>query len=213
MDEHSAACVPSSISTTLIEGIRSQEPEAWKRLVRLYGPLIYHWGRSCGLQDHDAADVMQEVLRSVNQGIARFDHRQKNSSFRGWLWTITRNRIRDCLSEQNSRLRPLGGTDAYRHLQSLPQEPPGSPEDSRLSRSALEQIREEFAPHLWTAFWRTAIERDAVRDVAEDLGLSIWAVYKARARILRRLRDELGEWTEPTEDSQQNGDSHKPWRP
>jgi RNA polymerase sigma-70 factor (ECF subfamily) len=194
MTERSPTFVPSSTSTSLVEGLRNREPDAWRRLVRLYGPLVHHWAQQCGLQDCDAADVMQEAMQAVSGGIAQFDHARSDSTFRGWLWVITRNEIRDFLSRRNAEPRPTGGTDAHRQLHALPEEPPETTQaESRLSHRALKQIQGEFAPHVWTAFWRSTVEQDAVRDVAEDLGLSIWAVYKARARVLERLRDELGE--------------------
>lgn len=36
--------------------------EAWKRFVRLYIPLLYHWTRRLGLQDQDAADAVDKLL-------------------------------------------------------------------------------------------------------------------------------------------------------
>ena len=42
----------------------------------------------------------------------------------------------------------------------------------------------------WQAFYRTAIRGDAPADVAADLGISVWAVYKARSRVLQKLKDE-----------------------
>lgn len=203
MARGSAGFAPFSTSTNLIHGLQQREPEAWRRLVRLYGPLVHHWACRCGLQDPDAADVMQEVLQNVNRCIDRFTRDDSRGTFRGWLWVLTRNQIRDHQADQHSQPRPVGGTDSHRELQELPESlPPDLSQETRLSQRALAQIQEEFSPSVWQAFWRTAVEGDAPRHVAEDLGISVWAVYKARGRVLRRLRDELGE--PGGEDSSQN---------
>ena len=54
-------------------------------------------------------------------------------------------------------------------------------------------MREQFEPRTWTAFWRVAIQRDKTADVAADLEMTAAAVRKAKARVLRRLREEFGE--------------------
>jgi RNA polymerase sigma-70 factor (ECF subfamily) len=55
----------SSIRSSLLERVREHDEQAWRRLVDLFSPLIYDWCRGQGLQAADAADVMQEVFRSV----------------------------------------------------------------------------------------------------------------------------------------------------
>ena len=63
-------------------------------------------------------------------------------------------------------------------------------------RRALELIRLEFEPATWQAFWRVQVDDQPVAAVAAALGLSTNAVYKSRARVLRRLRHEFGELIE-----------------
>jgi RNA polymerase sigma-70 factor (ECF subfamily) len=52
-------------------------------------------------------------------------------------------------------------------------------------------IRSSFEPTTWQAFWRTVIDGRSPGNVAEELSLSRWAAYKARSRVLHRLRMEL----------------------
>ena len=67
---------------------------------------------------------------------------------------------------------------------------------ARLFARALELIRGEFEERTWTAFWRTAVEGQAAKDVAADLSMSPGAVRVAKSRVLHRLREELGDLTE-----------------
>ncbi len=57
---------------------------------------------------------------------------------------------------------------------------------------AVEQVRARVAEHSWRAFWQVDVEGRRAADVAQDLGMSVNAVDIAKARMLQRLRVELG---------------------
>ncbi len=63
---------PSSISSTLLERVRARRPDAWQRLVDLYGPVVYRWCRQLGVGQADAADVVQDVFAAVAADVSRF---------------------------------------------------------------------------------------------------------------------------------------------
>ncbi len=52
----------SSTSTSLLGRVKSRDPDAWERFVKLYSPLVYRWARQVGLQESDASDLAQEVF-------------------------------------------------------------------------------------------------------------------------------------------------------
>ena len=62
-----------------------------------------------------------------------------------------------------------------------------------VSRRALDLIRSEFESRTWEAFWGVAVGRGKPADVAADLGMTVAAVYMAKSRVLRRLREEFTE--------------------
>src|SRR5436853_7767418 len=95
---------------------------AWQEFVNLYGPVVYGFARKRGLQDADAADLMQDVLRSVSSAIGRLEYDRTQGSFRGWLFTITRNKIFNFLSAR--RIRPQATGDSATN-RILTQEPDG----------------------------------------------------------------------------------------
>ena len=88
-------CEPSSISSTLLERLRARRPEAWQRLVDLYGPVVYGWCRQLGVSQADAADVVQDVFTAVTADVERFRRDRPGDSFGVWLRTITRHRVCD----------------------------------------------------------------------------------------------------------------------
>ena len=49
-----------------------EDAEAWREFVHLYTPLVYGHCRRHGLQDADAADVAQEVMRVAAGAMPQF---------------------------------------------------------------------------------------------------------------------------------------------
>jgi RNA polymerase sigma factor (sigma-70 family) len=175
---------------------RSNQP-AWDEFVSLYGPVIYGFARKRGLQDADAADTMQDVLRSVASAMERLDYDPRQGSFRGWLFTITRNKVFNHLSKGRGKAKGTGDSNAYAQLSNHPDDQPGL-EDAwerdyqrQIASTVMEQLRPEFQPGTWQAFWRTAVDGEPAADVGRALGMSPGAVYVAKSRVLARLRDEV----------------------
>lgn len=191
---------PSSTSTSLLERVKEKDPEAWERLCKVYGPLVYRWVRKAGLQDQDAADVGQEVFRTVAARVAVFRRDRPADTFRGWLWAITRNKLGDYFRRRQAQPEAAGGTDAYQQLQALAQTPTEDPDtsagfddDAGVVHRILTLIRDEFEETTWQAFWRAVVEGHGVADIAGDLRMTPHAVRQAKYRVLRRLRKEMDE--------------------
>jgi RNA polymerase sigma-70 factor (ECF subfamily) len=190
----------SSSGLSLAIRLRNGSTEAWQELVDLYGPLIASWCRQAGLSSESQSDVGQEVLMAVFRGIGKFDPHQPHATFRGWLWTITRNSI----LQLRRRIVPqgVGGSTALGRLAGIPDpwgslswdEPPSNPDDTTmLLTRALNQIRPSLDPLTWDAFWRTAVIGRSAPEVAAELGMTSMAIRQAKSRILRRLRKQLGD--------------------
>lgn len=199
-DEVSRRSRTLSTDSHLIEGVRCRDPLFWQRFVRLYSPLIYHWCRRAGLRADDSADVMQEVFRSVFTGIPRFQSVRATDTFRGWLWTITRNKLRDLYRRRRGQPEAGAITEGRLTLNELAiwtdrtEDPSESAEGTAiLFQRALAELKIEFEDRTWEAFWRTAVEGHVPADVAQSLGISVNAVYKARSRVLSRLRQYFGQ--------------------
>jgi RNA polymerase sigma-70 factor (ECF subfamily) len=188
-----------STASSLLERAVGKIPGAWDRLVSLYGPTVYGWARRAGLQAEDAADVVQEVFRTLVTHLSRFRYEKKTDTIRGWLWTITRNKVRDHLRRRTGRPHAAGGSDAYQRLLQVADGATDESAEVSLAQSAplltraVEFIRQDFEERTWRAFWGVVVEGKHSADVAADLGISVNAVYIARSRVLRRLRDLLSE--------------------
>ena len=201
MPEHSSSLPRGdlpSVSSSLLDRVREMEPHAWGQLVEVFGPIIYRWCRQSGLRGHDAADVVQDVFAAVARNIGRFERRRESGSFRAWLATITRNRVRDAFRQAARTPQATGGAKGLQQLrdlqlESLDETISETRLHSAVPQQVLDLVRAEFEPSTWQAFWQTTIDGRPPRDVGEEMGLSVASVYQAKSRVLRRLRRRLEE--------------------
>ena len=192
--DRGSAISAGSTSTGLLAQVKSRDPVAWTQLVELYGPLIYGWCRRSGIEAQDARDVVQEVLGSVATSIDGFHGLGPRGQFRAWLRTITRHRVADHFRRHAGRARAVGGSTAQQQLQNIPEPADDSlAETDAVWQGVLELVRAEFADRIWQAFWQTTIDERRGADVAKSLGMSVDAVYQAKSRVLRRVREVLSD--------------------
>ena len=187
----------STTRSSLLLRLRDpRDNQAWSDFVELYAPLVYRQARRAGLQDADAADVTQEVFRAVAGKISQFEYDARRGEFRGWLYRITQNKLRDA----SARRQNVGSGDTAVH-ELLNEQPAATVPDTwdhefrqRLLAWAYDQLRARCEPSTWEAFWLTAVEGASGDAVAARLGLSVGAVYVAKSRMLLRLKEILQPW-------------------
>ncbi len=187
-------------SPTLLARARASDAQAWSRLVYLYEPLVRHWCGRWGFHGADADDLVQEIFLGVSAGLSTFRRDQPGDSFRGWLRAIAKNKRIDHLRRRQRNPVAQGGTEAHLRLGQVPDadtdtDTADDPADqiSGLYHRALALVRGEFEERTWQAFWRVAVDGLAVDSVARDFGITPAAVRQAKSRVLRRLKEEVGD--------------------
>ena len=188
---------PPTRASLLVRLRDPRDGDAWSEFVDLYAPLVYRFGCKQGLQDADAADLAQDTLRAVAGAIGKFEYDPRHGSFRGWLFTIVRNRLRDFLEKRGRQERGSGDTAM---LDRLEQQPDCHDElsnewdreyERQLLLTAAERLRGEFAEKTWRAFWRTTVDGASGKDAAQTLDMPVAAVYLAKSRVMARLKEEI----------------------
>lgn len=171
--------------------------QAWPEFIGIYAPVVYGFARKRGLQDADAADLMQEVLRSLSVAARRLDYDPARGSFRGWLFTITRNKVYNFLDKGRRQTRGSGDSGAHERMQAVPDRDDGLSEEwdreyqRRLAAIAMERVQREFQPATWQAFTLTAVDGLNANEAGTKLKMSPGAVYVAKSRVLARLKEEV----------------------
>jgi len=194
-------------SRSLIASAQRQDTLAWNRLVELYAPLVYCWCRWQRVPEQEIPDVFQEVFQAVAANLHKFRNDRPQDTFRGWLRTITRNKVNDHF-RRHGGIHAAGGTEAQMWLSQVPwrdkhelDQDNGSVSTLRdhnraqraVFRQALELIRDHFEERTWKAFWGVVVDGRPTADVAEELSMRPGTVRVAKCRVLQRLRQELGD--------------------
>lgn len=197
MDENSSRLT----SASLIAGVQAGEEDAWVRMTTLFGPHVFKWVRDLSrrtIQPNDISDISQEVFLTATQKIATYQHLQeKNGSFRGWLYGITRHKVLQFQRKHQNNPINVENLDSVTHFDSEDSEfdvvsdssiwqlKPGH------THEAVESVRKKTDSHNWQEFWRIVIHDEEPAAVAEDLGMSPRTARQAKYRTAERLKNEI----------------------
>lgn len=181
---------PGSLLQRLrLSGESSGKSAAWAQFVQLYTPLLYSWARRLRVPRADAADLVQDILTLVVEKLPKFTY-DRQKSFRGWLHTVTVNKYRETLR----RRTPLTNGESFLQELSATEDVAEFVEQEyrqHVVGRALKLMQAEFQPTTWKACVEHVVAARPAAEVAKELGISEGAVYVAKHRVIRRLRQEL----------------------
>lgn len=176
--------------TSLLVRLRSPADQAaWERFVKLYTPVLYGWIRRQGIGLQEATDLVQEVFATTIAVLPTFEY-DRQKGFGNWLCTLTTNKCRDYF-----RRAALRKTASWQETSSSEPDPAVLFSEAeyrkQVARRALELMQSEFETTTWKACYLMVVEGLGAQQVASQLGITTNAVYLAKSRVLRRLRQEL----------------------
>ncbi|TWU18132.1 RNA polymerase sigma factor [Allorhodopirellula heiligendammensis] len=188
---------PPTRATLLLRLRNHGDGDAWREFLRDYGPMIYRFVRRRGLQDADASDLVQDVMRSVAMAINRLEYEKEKGGFRAWLFTITRNKLSTYFEKRN-RLGPIGNDSGQYKLLGQVSGDDGDLEQQwelefqrQLAAIAMESVKLKTETKTWMAFELTAMKGLSAEEAGDQIGMSKGAVYVARSRVTAKLRIEI----------------------
>lgn len=186
---------------SLIRRVRSVEDSAaWSEFASIYRPAVLRFALRRGLQPADAEDVAQRVFLSTARAIKEWEADESRGSFRAWLLMVTKNAVTNAITRR-PKAQATGGTSALERLNAVGNSAKTSVLGNALEweyqraefRRAAEDVRTEFQPKTWAAFWQTAVEEREIAVVAKELQKSVGTVYAARSRVLRRIKQRVAQ--------------------
>ncbi len=139
---------------------------------------------------------MQDVLRSVVTNAGQLHYDRAKGTFRGWLFTATRNKIFNFFEKQRRQTRGSGDASAHHRLEEVPAREEDQDDwdreyEQRCFAWAADRIQSEFQDSTWQAFWLTAVDGLSAKVAGAQLKMSAGAVYVAKSRVIARLREEI----------------------
>lgn len=190
---------------SLLQGAKSGEPTAWHRLMELYRPLIAGWARRHTPGEQDAEDLGQEILAEVVRYLPTFEHNGRPGAFRTWLRTLAVHATSRFSTARAKQPQGTGDSAVLVSLHELAQDDSGlskvwdQEHDQYVVNRLLQQVALEFEPITIKAFRRQTLDNASADVVAQELNMSIGAVYTAKSRVflqLRQLSEGLLDWND-----------------
>ena len=176
-------------SITLLERVREvSDDRAWDRFVALYTPFLLACARRAGLKNDDASELVQDVFLHLLDQMPKFEYDAGRRNFRGWLKTVTVNKCRERWRKRTPAPLIEPATEATAVEDEAFWE--RDYRDSLVQR-ALEIMQRDFESKTWRACWECTVGGRKAADVAAELGMTEAAVFMAKSRVLRKLRQDL----------------------
>jgi RNA polymerase sigma-70 factor (ECF subfamily) len=160
-----------------------------------YGRKIHRWCLKWNLQPADAEDVTQIVLMKLAQKMQTF-HYDPSKSFRAWLKTVTHHAWQDYVASVKPGLQGAGDSIAHQllHNQAAPDHLDSFLEEEHretLLGEAAARVQARVEAKTWEAFQLQVYANKSGKEVAEQLGMPLTAVFMAKSRVQSLLRDEV----------------------
>lgn len=179
-------------TTVLLERLAEGEDDAWSRFSERYREPILAFARRLGVPDPDAEDVAQETLVAFLDAWRRGRYDRERGRLGSFLFAIASQQVRNHRRGERRDAR-LGAADTLFWKQ-LPDEATlRSTWDMAWGRAIFERClaaaRRELQPSTMRVFELVVLEQRRPADVADELGLSVNAVYVAKHRALSRIKE------------------------
>lgn len=181
--------------------LRVHDPRAdaaWDEFVKRYQPHILALVRDVfRLQPQDAEDVAQDVLLKTLRAMQSFRY-DSTRKFRAWLRTITRNAVRDAFRSRQQQLDRASGDSQIQQLLNDQIDPRRCVSDrleeqlyGDLLEEAERRVSQRVESRTWNAYLALGHADSVPREVAEQLGMNVAAVYKAKSKVIKMMREEI----------------------
>jgi RNA polymerase sigma-70 factor (ECF subfamily) len=182
-------------TSTILDDLRDgQNLTAWQRFAERFRPSVVRFACKLGLPDEDAEDVAQETLAAfaIEYRDGRYDRSRGRLS--RWLFGIAYRQAQKARSVRARRARVEGEPERTSFWETASDDEAAARTwdqqwEQALLEQCLQRVRQELGPSTMRAFELAALAERAPAEVAKELGLSVKAVYHAKYRVLRRIRE------------------------
>jgi len=176
---------------TLLFRLRDRGDEsAWTEFYAVYAPLLYRYARARGLSERDAEEIRDQCLEVVVRRMPDFEYDPTKGRFKAWLHRIVAGRVVDAHRRRREATAESGELARVVDPQPALDELWEQEWRRGILRAALDRSRRLVAPRDFEVFERL-LEGRPVPEVCEAFALNANQVYKAKGRVLRRVREVM----------------------
>ncbi len=187
---------PSTFATnpTIFLRLNDADPEprelAWEEFRRKYAPMITAFARTLGARPQEIDDVIQDVMIGFYAKSPTFVYDPSQGRFRGYLKVCTcralRKRVR---RELRFKGTPIDQVDPAAVAVDQAWNDVWEREKLRL---ALDEVRDAMGvAKTFRAFELYVVFARPAQEVADELGLHVNSVYRAKEQVTRLLHEKL----------------------
>ncbi|MEP0845875.1 MAG: sigma-70 family RNA polymerase sigma factor [Phycisphaerae bacterium] len=196
-------------TSTILNGLRDfQNPAAWDRLCERFRIPIVAFARRLGLPHTDAEDVAQTTLLTFAQRLREHAYDRERGRLRAWLFGIAYHCARDLRRRRAADVAQAAPGQSTTFWADVADEDSATKTwDEEWERAMLERclrsVRRELSEQSLRAFELVTQQGRSADDAARELGMSREAVYVAKHRVLKRLRELAQQYEDPFEEPPQ----------
>jgi RNA polymerase sigma factor (sigma-70 family) len=190
---------PYQTRQTLIERVKNQHDDiSWEEFVRVYQDYIYAIIRRMGISEHDADDLLQQVLINLWKQLPEMDY-DGIKRFRSVLSTVTKHRVIDFIRKRSSdaiRLEEAGKDETQVYLDRISLSEIDTIAEREwevhLTNLAIEKVEPLFSGQAVKVF-RMSLKGLSIAEISMAVGLKENSVYRLRNRVKVRLVQEIAQ--------------------
>ena len=189
----------SVTTTALLESLfREEDPQVWSAFEARLRPVLLRVAMRMGLSLADAQDAGQECLAQVVAAGREGGYQRSKGRLRSWILGVLKHRVSDVHRQQQNLPSPTTES-VMANVASDSQLSGAWEQESRrqLVIDAFEALRGsgEFSAENLEAFKLFGVDGRPAAQVAAQLGMTRWAVYKAAQRCRHRFGQIVAELT------------------
>ena len=177
----------------LIKACRRGDETAWSELVDRYQRLIITIPRRAGLNEEQAADILQEVFLILFE---KLDEIEQPEKIRSWIVTTAKFKTWGAVRGEKGFYSPETEEEMEQEMASLPDRSPLADErlieleQQHLIRTALKKLEERCQIILSMIYLRD--QAASYAQVAAAVGVGETSISPLRTRCLKKLAKILG---------------------
>ena len=181
-------------TTVVLERLARDDSSAWESFVERFRLPVERFVREFGLSADEAEDVAQETLSTFVLAFRDRKYDRNRGRLRSWLFGIARRtalrsrRLAARRRQVTPNVQKTGFWDDVPDVAASRRSWDRS-WDEAVFQLCLDRVRSEVQTGTMRAFEAVALEQRQPADVARELGMTSNAVFIAKHRVLKRIRE------------------------